>query len=119
MRIMSNKTASITGLIVLALLLLYCETAGAYGSLRCQGKLIDRGTTMAQVLALCGPPRSRIIEEVPMRSRVMSGFTRFAGLAVTERWEYDRGWGKFPAVLTFQDGTLRRIDYLSYRSASR
>ncbi len=109
----------ISRLIALALLLCYCGAADAYGSLRCQGKFIDPGTTMAQVLALCGPPRSRVIEEAPIRSRILTGFTRFAGVAVTERWEYDRGWGKFPAVLTFQGGTLKRVDYLSYRSGSR
>lgn len=109
----------ISRLIVLALLLCYCGAADAYGSLRCKGKFIDPGATMSQVLTLCGPPRSRIVEEVPVRSRVISGFSRFAGIAITERWEYDRGWGKFPAVLTFQDGTLKRIDYLSYRSGSR
>ena len=116
---MSNKAAAISGLVVLTLTLFYCEAIGDYGSLRCQGKIIDPGMSMAQVLALCGPPRSRQIEEAPIRSRVVAGFTRFAGLAVTEYWEYDRGWGKFPAVLTFQDGALKRVDYLSYRSGSR
>ena len=106
-------------LTVLVLLLCYCGAADAYGSLRCKGKFITPGTSMSQVLALCGPPESRIIEEVPVRSRVLSGFSRFAGFAVTERWQYNRGWGKFPAVLTFRDGTLKRVDYLRYRSGSR
>lgn len=74
---------------------------------------------MTQVLALCGPPRNQIIEEVPVRSKVTTGFSRLSGIAVTERWEYDRGWGKFPAVLRFQDGTLLRIEYLHYRSGAR
>jgi hypothetical protein len=73
---------------------------------------------MAQVQALCGPPRSRVVEEVPVRHRVATGFSRFSGIALTERWEYDRGWGKFPAVLTFQDGKLKRVDYLRYRSGA-
>lgn len=116
---MSNKARSIGGLVVLAFILFYCEAAGAYGSLRCQGRIIDPGMSMSQVLTLCGPPKSRQIEEAPIRSRITTGFTRFAGIAVTERWQYDRGWGKFPAVLTFRDGTLKRVDYLSYRSGSR
>ena len=106
-------------LTVLALLLCYCGTADAYGSLRCKGKFIRPGATMAQVLALCGPPRNQIIEEVPVRSRVASGFSRLSGIAVTQYWEYDRGWGRFPAVLRFQDGTLTRIDYLPHRSGAR
>ncbi len=104
---------------MLGLMLCYCGAADAYGSLRCQGKIIDPGVTMAQVLAMCGSPKTRIIEEVPVRARVASGFSRFIGFTTTEQWVYDRGWGRFPAVLTFHDGKLRRIDYLSYRSGAR
>ncbi len=106
-------------LTVLALMLCYCGAADAYGSLRCQGKIIDPGATMAQVLAMCGSPKTRIIEEIPVRARVASGFSRFIGYTTTEQWFYDRGWGRFPAVLEFHDGKLRRIEYLPYRSGAR
>ena len=104
---------------VLALMLCYCGAADAYGPLRCQGKIIDPGATMAQILAMCGSPKTRIIEEVPVRARVASGFSRFIGFTTTEQWVYDRGWGRFPAVLKFHDGKLRRIEYLPYRSGAR
>ncbi len=97
----------------------YCGAADAYGSLRCQGKIIDPGVTMAQVLEMCGSPKTRIIEEVPVRARVASVFSRFVGITTTEQWVYDRGWGRFPAVLWFQDGNLKRIEYLPYRSGAR
>lgn len=100
-------------------MLCYPEAAGAFGSLRCQGKMIRPGEHMAQVLHLCGPPENRIVEEVPVRSRVATGFTRYSGVTIIESWVYDRGWGKFPAVLRFHDGILRRVDYLSYRSRGR
>jgi len=100
-------------------MLCYCGAADAYGSLRCQGKIIDPGATMAQVLTMCGSPKTRIIEEVPVRTRVASGFSRFIGITLTEQWVYDRGWGKFPAVLWFQDGNVQRIEYLPYRSGVR
>ncbi len=100
-------------------MLCYCGAADAYGSLRCKGKIISPGDTMTRIIALCGPPRTRIIEEVPVRSRVATGFSRFSGIILAERWVYDRGWGKFPAVLRFQDGTLKRIEYLRYRSGAR
>ena len=106
-------------LTILTLLLCYCGAADAYGSLRCQGKIIDPGATMAQVLAMCGAPKTRIIEEVPVRARVASGFSRFIGFNTTEQWVYDRGWGRFPAVLWFQDGKVQRIEYLPYRSGAR
>ena len=116
---MNHFFVPISKLAILITLLLCCATAQAYGSLRCQGKLIRPGQDMAHILNRCGAPQDRVIEEVPVRSRVASGFTRFAGMTVVERWVYDRGWGKFPAVLIFQDGTLRRVDYLRYRSRGR
>ena len=106
-------------LTALALLLAWCGTADAYGSLRCKGKIIDPGMSMAKVLALCGEPRVRIIEQAPVRSRNFTGFSRFAGVAFTEIWEYDRGWGKFPAILRFQDETLKRVEYGRYRGNAR
>ena len=109
----------IYSLTVFAIMLCYCTVADAYGPLRCQGRIIDPGVTMAQVLAMCGSPITRIIEEVPVRTRVASGFSRFIGFTTTEQWVYDRGWGRFPAVLWFQDGKLKRIEYLPYRSGAR
>ena len=109
----------IARLSILALLIAYSGTADAYGSQRCKGKLIRPGAAMAQVLALCGEPRSRIVERVPVRSRTVTGFSRLSGVSVSERWEYDRGWGKFPVVLTFREGELHRVDYLRYRSGKR
>ncbi len=109
----------IARLTVLALLVGYCGTADAYGSQRCKGKLIRPGDAMAQVLALCGEPRSRIVERVPVRSGTVTGLSRLTGVSVSERWEYDRGWGKFPVVLIFREGKLHRVDYLPYRAGKR
>ena len=41
---------------------------------------------------------------------------RLVGIALSEQWIYERGWGRFPAVLVFVDGTLKRIDFLPHRS---
>ena len=100
----------------LAILLCYCGAAAAHGPLRCKGKIIDTGATVAEVLALCGSPETRIVQEVPIRAGVASGFSRLIGLTTTEQWIYDRGWGRFPAVLTIDNGKIQRIDYLPYRS---
>ncbi len=101
---------------VLAILLLYGGTADAHGSLRCKGRIVDVGDTAAKVLALCGEPASRVVTTVPVRAAVQSGFTRFAGFATSEQWIYDRGYGKFPAVLFLDDGRIRRVDHLRRRS---
>ena len=103
-------------LIVLGITFCCCATANAAGSLRCQGKIIRAGFHAAYVLAICGPPEYQLIEEVPARARTVTGFSRFIGIAVSERWIYDRGWGKFPVVLEFHEGKLRRIEFLPHRS---
>ena len=71
---------------------------------------------MAQVLEMCGSPKARIVEQVPVRTGTSSGFSRLTGIIIAEQWIYDRGWGRFPALLWFQDGRLKRIDYLPDRS---
>ena len=103
-------------LIVLVFTFCCCATANAAGSLRCQGKIIRAGFHAAYVLAICGPPEYQLIEEVPARARTVTGFSRFIGIAVSEQWIYDRGKGKFPVVLEFHDGKLRRIEFLPHRS---
>lgn len=103
--------------LLLACLALSCTTAAnAAGTLRCQGKIIREGVPAVYVLATCGPPVNQLIQEVPARAGTASGFSRLAGIAVSEQWVYDRGPGRFPAVLAFVDGTLRRIDFLPHRS---
>jgi hypothetical protein len=101
---------------VLAILLLYAGTADAHGSLRCKGRIVDVGDSAAKVLALCGNPSGRTVTRVPVRAAVGTGFTRFAGFSISEQWVYDRGYGKFPAVLYLYEGRIRRIDYLPHRS---
>ena len=103
---------AVSGLIVCLL----ATAANAAGPLRCKGRLIDPGVPMAYVLEKCGLPRYRIIETGPVRSRSVTGFSWLSGLYVSEQWIYDRGFGRFPAVLTFDHGTLKRIDYLPERS---
>ena len=104
---------------VLALLLVYAGSADAYGSLRCKGRIVDVGDSAAEVLSLCGEPSKRTSTTLPVRSAVRSGFTRFVGYSKAEQWTYDRGYGKFPAVLHFDNGVLRRIEHLSKRSGKR
>ncbi len=103
-------------LIALGLAFCCCTAANAAGSLRCQGKIIQAGFPAAYVLSICGPPEYQLIEEVPARARTVTGFSRFIGIAVSEQWIYDRGKGKFPVVLEFHDGKLRRIEFLPHRS---
>ena len=106
------RTIALTALLAIV----YAGTADAYGSLRCKGRFIDVGAGAAEVISLCGEPARRIVTKVPVRSGLLTGFTRIAGYATTEQWVYDRGWGKFPAVLYLDEGEVKRIDYLPRRS---
>ena len=94
----------------------FASVADAYGSLRCKGRLIDIGDTMEEVATLCGAPLGRTVVEIPTRTRIGSGYSRLVGITTYERWTYDRGWGRFPVVLTFDQGRVRHIDYLPVRS---
>ena len=105
-----------TSLSALIPTLLVCGAAHAAGPLRCDGKLIAPGMPAAYVLERCGMPQSGVTERVPTRARTATGFSRLAGASISDQWVYDRGPGRFPAVLIFRDGRLVRIDYLPERS---
>ena len=85
-------------------------------SLRCNGRIITVGVPAAYVYSECGAPENQIAQESVVRSATVYGGSRLIGIGISEQWIYDRGWGNFPAVLVFLDGTLRRIDFLPYRS---
>lgn len=83
--------------------------------LRCSGGLVDPGMTAGEVVATCGEPASKVVEQVPVRVRRPNGFVQEIGTTQVERWTYDRGYGQFPALLTFEDGELRTIELLTGR----
>ena len=90
--------------------------AHAERSVRCRtGKLIDVGMLVVEVIGLCGEPKSRTVEEQPVfRRNQRNGTVAPTGeVTRTERWIYDRGWGQFDALLTFENGKLERIEYLT------
>jgi len=104
--------------LLIASLALYAGTASAEPSLRCGGRLMKVGVPAAYVLSACGEPDNQVLQETAARAGTASGSSRVIGLALSEHWVYNRGWGRFPAVLTFLDGTLRRIDFLTVRADS-
>jgi hypothetical protein len=103
-------------LLLACVALAYTSTATATPSLRCHGRIIRVGVPAAYVLSECGAPANQVIQESVARAGTTSGTSRLVGLALSEQWIYDRGWGRSPAVLVFLDGTLKRIDFLPARS---
>ena len=87
--------------------------ASADDTIRCRnGRLINVGMTDKEVTDRCGQPKSRTVEEIPALARLPTGAVRQTGTTHAERWIYSRGQGQFDALLTFEDGKLRRIDLL-------
>jgi Protein of unknown function (DUF2845) len=96
--------------------LAYASAANAEPSLRCNGRLMKVGVPAGYILSQCGAPANQTLQETPARAATVYGGSRIVGLTLSEQWIYERGWGRFPAVLYFLDGTLRRIDFLPQRS---
>jgi hypothetical protein len=93
---------------------LLAASGHAADTLRCSnGRLIDVGMTAVEVVARCGEPRSRTVEEIPVQARTRTGNVVQTGTTRAERWVYRRGQGQFDAQLTFEDDKLVRIDLLT------
>ena len=88
--------------------------ARADDSMRCgNSALITVGMVGSQVIAKCGQPKDKNVTEVPQRARRSGGTSAVVGTLRVERWTYDRGYGQFPALLTFEDGKLKSIELLT------
>jgi hypothetical protein len=66
-----------------------------------------------EVVAKCGVPKDKTATDIPVRVRRPNGTVAVAGTTHVERWTYDRGYGRFPARLTFEDGKLETIELLT------
>jgi hypothetical protein len=89
----------------------------AFGAdtMRCENALVREGMIAGEVLAKCGEPSSKRVDEVPIRARNRNGAGTVVGTAKVETWVYDRGDGRFGAALTFEEGKLKSIEYLTSR----
>ena len=88
--------------------------ASADDTIRCRnGRLVNVGMTASDVSSRCGQPTSRTREEIPVMARLPTGAVRQTGTTHAERWIYARGQGQSDAMLTFEDGKLKRIDLVT------
>src|SRR5512143_2569125 len=95
--------------------LVVASAARADDTLRCGNALITVGMVGPQVVAKCGQPKDKNVTEVPQRARRAGGTSAVIGTLRVERWTYERGYGQFPALLTFEDGKLKSIELLTGR----
>jgi hypothetical protein len=83
--------------------------------LRCGGQLVTVGMIAPQVVAKCGEPLAKEVEDVPVRVRGRNGAVTSSGTTRVERWTYDRRDGSFPALLTFEEGKLKSVELITKR----
>ncbi len=70
---------------------------------RCGSVIVSVGMAQADVLAACGDPASKTVEQVTVRKGV-----QYAGATPVEHWTYSTG--AVTRVLTFDQGKLVSID---------
>jgi hypothetical protein len=97
------------GLLATAALLL--ATAAHADTLRCRSSLIAEGAVQAYVREKCGEPDSKMNVTEPVMARRPDGFVYQAGTTTQEIWRYRRSPGSFPAVLTFEGGVLKKLEF--------
>ena len=84
-------------------------------TLYCGGQLVTVGMVAPQVVAKCGEPQNKQVEDVPIHVRGRNGAVNSVGVTRVERWTYDRGNGQFPALLTFEEGKLKSLELITHR----
>lgn len=88
--------------------------ASADDQMTCRNSIVRVGMTASEITAKCGEPKQKAVEDVPVRAtNPRRGTTNVTGSVRIERWTYDRGYGQFPALLTFEEGELKSIELIT------
>jgi hypothetical protein len=80
-------------------------------TLRCKSSLISTGASEPYVVEKCGAPDSKMEVSEPVIARRPDGFTYQVGTTMQQIWRYKRSPGQFPAVLTFEGGVLKKLEF--------
>ena len=80
-------------------------------TLRCGSSLIKEGDTQGDVQDKCGEPQSKQTYTEPVLARRENGTAYEVGTTSRDVWRYKRGSGEFPAVLTFEGGVLKKLEF--------
>lgn len=84
-------------------------TAHASDSMRCGRWVVDSSMDPAELLAKCGEPDSKRVEESDVRTRTVSGGMAKIGTQITEYWTYKRGPQGLDMLVVIVDGKIRSI----------
>ena len=80
-------------------------------TLRCGSSLVAEGATQGYVVDKCGAPDSKQTFTEPVYARRLDGTSYENGTVSRDVWRYKRGARSFPAILTFEGGVLRKIEF--------
>jgi hypothetical protein len=97
--------------ILTAMLAAWAAAPARADTLRCGNVLIRAGAAAAYVLAKCGTPDAKSQLTEPVWARRLNGTTYVVGTTTQDIWRYERRPGQFPAVLTFEGGVLRKLEF--------
>jgi hypothetical protein len=103
----AGKVVSFTGCVVL----LAHALPAAADTFRCKSALIRVGDSQTYVRGKCGEPTSKEAITEDVRAVLPGGGTNVVGTITRDIWRYDRGSRKFAAVLTFEGGELKKLEF--------
>jgi hypothetical protein len=96
---------------IVAVLALTVSVPAWADTLRCGSSLIQEGDTQGYVEEKCGAPQSKQTYTEPVYARRENGSSYEVGTTSKDVWRYQRGSGAFPAVLTFEKGVLKKLEF--------
>jgi hypothetical protein len=99
-----------TAVVLMCAALAWAAVARA-DTLRCGKYLIAEGASQAEVRQKCGAPDSETNVSEPTYAVNRDGYRYPTGTATQTVWRYRRAPGKFPAVLTFAEGVLKKLEF--------
>jgi hypothetical protein len=98
--------------IVAAILLLATASFAVHAeTLRCGSSLISEGASQGYVFEKCGEPDSKQEVTEPVMARGLNGNMYQTGTTTRDIWRYKRSQGSFPAILTFEGGVLKKLEF--------
>ena len=80
-------------------------------TLRCGSSVVREGDTQGYVLEKCGEPDSKQTYTEPVLARRDNGTSYEVGTTSRDVWRYKRDPGALPAVLTFEKGLLKKLEF--------
>lgn len=115
---MMKVTHRVTIFLLIALFL-FLQNAVAYAEVfRCGNNIVNVGDSTYKVHRLCGAPTSKeivgAIEKGTATEQYVDDYTRQtnydAARMKIEKWEYNKGYGDYIYILTFEGGILKKVE---------